>query len=199
MGIERSSTMEFSSPLRVKVVKEVSKQRREEVDLDTGKRRSWVETTEYEVLDLCGETPDKPGLGARSDEGSSLKDRSRNLVSNLAKDLARQEKSPRAISMPPPASPKASVDDKECPSCHRTFKSARGVTQHRARAKSCAVDKENHLEEEAARVVNRMSAATAGDTRAPIPNPMEDSVIVIPDSPASPHSRRRSARLRSVR
>ena len=199
MGIERSSTMEFSSPLRVKVVKEVSKQRREEVDLDTGKRRSWVETTEYEVLDLCGETPDKPKLGARTVEGSPLKDRSRNLVSNLAKDLARQEKSPRAISMPPPASPKASVDDKECPSCHRTFKSARGVTQHRARAKSCAVDKENHLEEEAARVVNRMSAATAGDTRAPIPNPMEDSVIVIPDSPASPHSRRRSARLRSVR
>merc|ERR1719436_708785 len=99
-GIERSSSMDFSSPLRVKVVKEVSKQRREEVDLDTGKRRSWVETTEYEVLDLCGETPDKPKLGAKMDEGSPLKDRSRTLVSTLAKDLARQEKSPRAISMP---------------------------------------------------------------------------------------------------
>ena len=198
--------MDFSSPLRVKVVKEVSKQRREEVDLDTGKRRSWVETTEYEVLDLCGDTPDKPKLGARIEEGSPggfrtpLKDRSRNLVSNLAKELARQEKSPRAISMPPPASPRAPVDDKECPSCHRTFKSARGVTQHRARAKSCAVDKENHLEEEAAGVVDRMSSAIAGDAaRAPTPNPMEDSVIVISDSPASPYSRRRSSRLRSVR
>ena len=53
--------MDYSSPLRVKVVKEVSKQRREEVDLDTGKRRSWVETTEYEVLDLCGETEEGEG------------------------------------------------------------------------------------------------------------------------------------------
>ena len=198
--------MDFSSPLRVKVVKEVSKQRREEFDLDTGKRRSWVEETEYEVLDLCGDTPDKPKLGAKMDEGSPgrfrspLRNRSRNLVSNLANEVARQEKSPRAISMPPPASPKAPVDDKECPSCHRTFKSARGVTQHRARAKSCAVDKENHIEDEAARVVDRMSSAIAGETaRGPTPNPMDDSVIVIPDSPASPYSRRRSARLRSVR
>ena len=40
--------MDFSSPYRVKVVKEVAKQRREEVDLDTGRRRSWVETIEVE-------------------------------------------------------------------------------------------------------------------------------------------------------
>ena len=192
--------MDYSSPLRVKVVKEVSKQRREEVDLDTGKRRSWVETTEYEVLDLCGETPDKPKSGARIDEESPrrfrspLKDRSRNLVSNLAKESARQEKSPRAISMPPPSSPRVVVDDKECPSCHRSFKSARGVSQHRARAKSCALDKENQVQEEA----DRMSSAVAGESaRAPKPNPMDDSVIIL-DSPSSPHSRR-SARLRSIR
>ena len=193
--------MDYSSPLRVKVVKEVSKQRREEVDLDTGKRRSWVETTEYEVLDLCGETPDKPKSGARIEEESPrrfrspLKDRSRNLVSNLAKESARQEKSPRAISMPPPSSPRVVVDDKECPSCHRSFKSARGVSQHRARAKSCALDKENQVQEEA----DRMSSAVAGESaRAPKPNPMDDSVIIL-DSPSSPHSRRRSARLRSIR
>ena len=194
--------MDFSSPLRVKVVKEVSKQRREEVDLDTGKRRSWVETTEYEVLDLCGETPDKPKSGARIGEESPrrfrspLKDHSRNLVSNLAKESARQEKSPRAVSMPPQASPRVVVDDKECPSCHRTFKSARGVSQHRARAKSCALDKENQVQEEA----DRMSSAIAGGSarRAPTPSPMDDSVIIL-DSPSSPHSRRRSARLRSIR
>ena len=194
--------MDFSSPLRVKVVKEVSKQRREEVDLDTGKRRSWVETTEYEVLDLYGETPDKPKSGARIEEESPrrfrspLKDRSRNLVSNLAKESARQEKSPRAISMPPPSSPRVVVDDKECPSCHRSFKSARGVSQHRARAKSCALDKENQVQEEA----DRVSSAIAGGSarRVPTPNPMDDSIIIL-DSPSSPHSRRRSARLRSIR
>ena len=191
--------MDFSSPLRVKVVKEVSMQRREEIDLDTGKRRSYVETQEYEVLDLCGVTPDKSG--ARIEEESPrrfrspLKDRSRNLVSNLAKESARQEKSPRAVSMPPQASPRVVVDDKECPSCHRTFKSARGVSQHRARAKSCALDKENQVQEEA----DRMSSAVAGESaRAPKPNPMDDSVIIL-DSPSSPHSRRRSARLRSIR
>jgi hypothetical protein len=28
-----------------------------QVDLETGKRRSWVETEEKEMIDLCGETP----------------------------------------------------------------------------------------------------------------------------------------------
>ena len=44
----------FSSPLTVKVRKEVARERREELDLETGRRRSWVETREYEVLDLTG-------------------------------------------------------------------------------------------------------------------------------------------------
>ena len=46
--------VEFSSPLVVKVRKEVARERREEVDLETGKRRSWVESTEFDVLDLTG-------------------------------------------------------------------------------------------------------------------------------------------------
>lgn len=47
--------MEFSSPLVVKLRKEVAKERREEVDLETGQRRSWVETREFDMLDLTGE------------------------------------------------------------------------------------------------------------------------------------------------
>ena len=47
--------MEFSSPLVVKVRKEVAKERREEFDLETGKRRSWVEAREFDVLDLTGD------------------------------------------------------------------------------------------------------------------------------------------------
>ena len=44
----------FSSPLTVRVRKEVARERREEVDLETGTRRSWVESREFEVLDLTG-------------------------------------------------------------------------------------------------------------------------------------------------
>ena len=54
-----SGTVVFSSPYTVKVRKEVESQRMEEVDLDTGRRRSWVETKEFEVFDLTGETPAK--------------------------------------------------------------------------------------------------------------------------------------------
>ena len=43
----------------VKVRKEKESRRLEEVDLDTGRRRSWVETTEHDVIDLTGETPNK--------------------------------------------------------------------------------------------------------------------------------------------
>ena len=45
----------FSSPLTVKVRKEVARERREELDLETGTRRFWVESRELEVLDLTGE------------------------------------------------------------------------------------------------------------------------------------------------
>ena len=42
----------FSSPLTVRVRKEVARERREEVDLETG--TGWVEAREFEVLDLTG-------------------------------------------------------------------------------------------------------------------------------------------------
>ena len=50
----------FSSPYRVKICKERLTHRREEVDIETGKRRSWVEEEEREVFDLTGDTPIKP-------------------------------------------------------------------------------------------------------------------------------------------
>ena len=34
--------------------------RREEVDIETGRRRSWVEEEDREVYDLTGDTPVKP-------------------------------------------------------------------------------------------------------------------------------------------
>jgi len=54
------SISQFTSPYVVKMRKEKETRRLEEVDLDTGRRRSWVETTEHDVIDLTGETPTKP-------------------------------------------------------------------------------------------------------------------------------------------
>ena len=48
--------VDFSSPLVVKVRREVARERREEVDLETGNRRSWIESVEFDMLDLTGRT-----------------------------------------------------------------------------------------------------------------------------------------------
>ena len=53
------SISQFTSPYVVKMRKERETRRLEEVDLDTGRRRSWVESTEHDVIDLTGETPTK--------------------------------------------------------------------------------------------------------------------------------------------
>ena len=58
---DSSRTVVFSSPYTVKVRKEVESQRMEEVDLDTGRRRSWVEVTEYEDSTSRGRLPPSAG------------------------------------------------------------------------------------------------------------------------------------------
>ena len=45
----------FSSPLTVRVRKEVAREMKEEIDLETGTTRRWVVEKEFEVLDLTGE------------------------------------------------------------------------------------------------------------------------------------------------
>merc|ERR1719232_1362100 len=99
----------YSSPYRVKVVKEVSKQRKEEVDLETGKRKSWVETTEFEVLDLTGETPAKKPKMPLVD--STLKDTNKaaSVGNNKKKDAPALVKKSTA-SVP-------SVEPGTCPVC----------------------------------------------------------------------------------
>jgi len=57
---EMSESTNFSSPYQVKICKEKLVHRREEVDIETGRRRSWVEEEEREVYDLTGDTPVKP-------------------------------------------------------------------------------------------------------------------------------------------
>jgi len=112
---------DFSSPYRVKVVKEFSKQRREEVDLETGRRKSWVEVQEFEVFDLTG--GDSP-----------------------AKKVDPRESHDPTQPPPPPAPTSPKTDPNLCPVCGRSFKGVKGVAAHRSRSRptsACAVGKEN--------------------------------------------------------
>ena len=60
LALAEMESANFSSPYQVKICKEKLVHRREEVDIETGRRRSWVEEEEREVYDLTGDTPVKP-------------------------------------------------------------------------------------------------------------------------------------------
>jgi len=175
----------YSSPYTVKVVKQVAKQRKEEVDLETGKRKSWVETTEFEVLDLTGETP--PMKKRLSLNKSPLKE-------------ANYEKENERIQNPPPknkVSEASSVEPGTCPVCARKFKGEKGVNAHRrARNSACHPDKENQKRNQQAPAVatpvTRRNVVTT-----PTQESRDDSVTFIPDTPV-PGNRRLSLR-RSIR
>jgi hypothetical protein len=65
----------------VRVKKFTEQHHRVEVDLETGRQKSWMETEEKELIDLCGETPaKKPPV--KLEEGDSLKKR------NCLKDIS---------------------------------------------------------------------------------------------------------------
>lgn len=81
-GVSKEN-VDFSSPYTVKVRKELESQRMEEVDLDTGRRRSWVETKEFEVFDLTGDTPARPKRSPLVDKSNKLD----NVVTNLAREM----------------------------------------------------------------------------------------------------------------
>jgi len=55
-GSSVHSMTRFSSPYSVCIKKEIVKKRNVEVDLETGRKKSWVETMEQEIVDLTGET-----------------------------------------------------------------------------------------------------------------------------------------------
>ena len=135
---ETNQLEDYSSPYRVKVVKEVSKQRKEEVDLETGKRKSWVETTEFEVLDLTGGTPVKKSKLLLSQSKSPPPLKESNNTDTASK--GNNKKTPVTTSAPAQV-----VDSGTCPKCARKFKGEKGVAAHRrARNSACHPDKENN-------------------------------------------------------
>jgi len=114
-----SISEDFSSPYSLKIRKQVTKHRREEFDLETGKRRSWVEEEEFEVMDLTGESPAKPQLF------------------NLPE--IRIDNAPKSEG--------EITDSNKCPVCKKVFKGEKGVKSHRGKKTSpChAADKENSM------------------------------------------------------
>jgi len=60
-------TANFSSPLTMRVIKETIQHKRVEVDIETGKRRSWVEEESRDVMDLTGDT-DTPVKRTKTEE-----------------------------------------------------------------------------------------------------------------------------------
>jgi len=186
---ETNQLDDYSSPYRVKVVKEVSKQRKEEVDLETGKRKSWVETTEFEVLDLTGETPVKKAKLPLITK-SPLKESNKTVTVGKAKKK----------NTPVKTTPAPVVEPGTCPVCARKFKGEKGVAAHRrAKNSACHPDKENQarnqvpahsglvrrqveLDEDIrrSRVITPNQPASQTGTRNPVQNQTMNSVQVTP-------------------
>ena len=166
--IERNDS---DSPYRVKVVKETRKERREEVDLETGKRKSWIESMEFEVLDLTGETPAKKAkLDGRKTPLSEIGNRKE--IEGNVKTLTKMLQSSRVASS-------ATVDLDTCPVCQRKFKGEKGVKSHRsARNSACRLGKENMIQESSSELVKVTSPIVISSSQE-----SDHSIIVIPDSP----------------
>merc|ERR1712059_51183 len=166
---EASQDTDFSSPYRVKVVKEFTKQRKEEVDLETGKRKSWVEVQEFEVFDLTGgDTP------AKKVDPRKISNTEENLGNTEKVSTNTEDYQTKEVDTPPPRAPSAlpflQTDPNICPDCGRSFKGVKGVKSHRSRPTSaCAVGKENR---EVGNTVNKERT-----------NNVDTSVVVIQDTP----------------
>jgi len=83
---------DFNSPLVVKIRKITEKRRREEVDIETGQRRSFTETFEQEIVDITGKenTPELPKTKARRVISPLIKTAMKN-VQNKKQDDKRAE------------------------------------------------------------------------------------------------------------
>jgi len=106
---QASSNSAFSSPLVVKVKTLTETHRRVEVDLETGNRRSWIETENKELIDITGEdTPKKASLSVQVEE-EEMKEGNKS---------AERKK------------------ENHCVQCGKEFKGERGVLSHQRHPKS---------------------------------------------------------------
>lgn len=106
---QMSSDSEFTSPLVVKRKTFVETHRRVEVDLETGNRRSWLETESKDLIDITGEDTPKNTVTSEQLEEENMQDRT-----NQAKEMK----------------------ENRCSQCGREFKGRIGVRSHQRHPKS---------------------------------------------------------------
>ena len=189
-GVSKEN-VDFSSPYTVKVRKEVESQRMEEVNLDTGRRRSRVATKDTKDMENAAgakRKADSP-LPGKGKEWSGIKSGAIRIPLTditVVSVTEEEDTSDGPATTQPLSAAEGSLSNKECPVCHRTFKSAKGVTSHRSSKNSkCKIRKSPKGADK--------SNSTSGSVR----SIQDDSVILIEDTP--PSAGPRSSVRRSLR
>jgi len=123
---------EFSSPLVTRVQKVTEHHKRVEIDLETGKRKSFIETTEQEIIDITGNKENTPVKAPVA----QLSKTSKNLKVNLLKKVL----APSQLLSKNNSSEEESTQNSDpgfCIDCKKSFKGERGLKSHLNRSKKC--------------------------------------------------------------
>lgn len=137
-----NTTSSYSSPLVVKVKKLTETHRKEEVDLETGKRRSWIETTTKDLIDITGEASPMTSRNKPDEERTvyvpddTLVEADDTLtVSRPVKDTVAEEEANKRREMDMREKSKQMTESGWCKVCTRKFRGVRGLNTHLAKSK----------------------------------------------------------------
>jgi len=173
--LQEISNLQFSSPLVTRVHKLKHQKRKVEIDIETGKRRSFIETTEEEIIDITGvSTPHPKNKENRPVDADKRRSSERLLKKRLSLDSSPQEKTTASAPPPPPPSELVATpafrtiySDGYCHGCSREFKGVRGLKSHLASSRTkCSKE-------------NIPLASTTTTTSEISPVSMDESIILI--------------------
>lgn len=168
-----SGNTAFSSPLVVKNKTFTETHRKEEVDLETGRRRSWIETENKELIDITGEA--SPVAPPRKEVSFSSKMKEKVAEEELQKKKELEMREARK-----------KIDGKsssECEVCGKKFKGVKGVKSHLTHPQSkCGKSVTLRGGATLSIAEDGAAASSAGQNRAPAASvDLERSVYVISD------------------
>jgi len=137
---DQADHISFTSPYKLKILRERKTEKMEQINLVTGERRSWIEEKEYDLLDLCGEDTPPQNMAMKPisyDEPSVSRSPTRSAPPTVVARLQGGEEAGAGA---------AEVPADICPVCGRKFRGAIGVRIHRtSRTSRCKAggNKEN--------------------------------------------------------
>jgi len=132
--VEVNSSTVYSSPLVVKVKTLTEKHRRVEVDLETGKRRSWIETENKELIDITGEASPAPPPNRKLQDGKRKEEEMAAAKKKLEDEVAQEEmQKKKELEMREKTRKKK--NDGQCSVCNRQFRGVKGLSMHLQRSK----------------------------------------------------------------